>query len=148
MDVFLWCKAGLWSSHFPVCPLAPIPSVLPYICFCSCRMNWSRLKLRLRNQSRLKLPFFSQDQPFPQNPQRTTEGRHKQYKNRTSSSHTSLEYCPSFQHFPTPEEVSAVFTFRSVPNSTELLFHGEQNQKSLRVTQRWHWEGIIATRGK
>lgn len=59
MDIFLWCKAGLWSSHFPVYPLAPIPSVLPYICFCSCRMNWSRLKLRLRNQSRSKIVFLT-----------------------------------------------------------------------------------------
>lgn len=27
-----------------------------------------------------------------------------------------------------------MFTFRSVPNATELVFHGEQNQKSMRVT--------------
>lgn len=143
----------IWSVKFSLPCLSTCYLSLPCVCSCSCRMNRSRLKLRLRNQSSLKLPVFLQDQWFPQHPQRTTEGWDKWYKNRTNSSHSSLEYCSSFQHFvaqefPEAEEVSAVFIFRSVPNSIKLDFHREQNQKSIGVTKHWHWEGIISTGGK
>lgn len=47
MNMFLWYKAGLRSSHCLVCPLAPIPSVWPYSCFCRCRI---KVKTRLTNQ--------------------------------------------------------------------------------------------------
>lgn len=139
----------IWSVKSPLPCLSTFSRSLSCICFCSCRMNQSRLKLRLRNQSSLKLPVFSQASMISSTP--TMDN--KQYKNRTSSSHSSLEYCSSFQHFvaqgsPEAEEVFAVFIFRSVPNSTELDFHRERKQNSIRVAKRWHWEGIVATGGK
>lgn len=39
MNIFLWYKAGLRSSHCLVCLLPPIPSVWPYSCFCRSRLK-------------------------------------------------------------------------------------------------------------
>lgn len=144
-----------WLVKFPLPCLPPCSHSLSPALYLFLQLQDELIKVKTKAEEPIKVQnhFSHRHQPFPQNPQRITEGWKKQYKNRKSSSQTSLEYCPSFQHFvaqgfPEPVEVSAVFAFGSVPSSTEVVFHGEQNQKSVTATQRWHWKGIIATRRK
>jgi len=78
-------------------------------------MDRSRLKQRLRNQPRLKLPVFSQGSTVSSKPTKDNRRMEQAVQKHASSSRISLESCPSFQHFVAqeiPEEVSALFTFR------------------------------------